>query len=173
MSIRETLQHKDEESFRFVNLRLGHRGIDPLAYLAGHLAVVPVVGIGTAAYILADLGATRIRHGAVLLVTLLVTWALKRGFRRRRPAKVMPARRPFGGGLPVHDASFPSGDTAQAAAIAMLLHLEGGLGAWVLAYPALVGWGRVALGLHFPGDIVAGAFVGFGVGAWGGWPLPG
>ncbi len=164
-SLLAALIRADHRGFLLLNRKLGHRELDPFFYLGGHLAVVPVVGLATAIYLLSDLSRSRLEHGAVLLVTLLVVWGLKKWVARRRPAGVLSARRPWGGGLPVSDASFPSGDTAQAAAIAVLLIRQGGWGPWVALYPVAVGLGRVYLGLHFPGDVFAGGLVG-GLIAW-------
>lgn len=153
----------DHRLFVLWNRRWANPLFDVLWYLGGHLAVVPLIGLLTAVYLLTDLGWARVRHGAVLLATLMVIWVLKRSIGRRRPGDVLDVRRPFGGGLPVADQSFPSGDTAQAAAISVLLMRDGGFGAWVLLYPVVVGLGRVYLGLHFPLDVAAGGLIGTSV----------
>jgi undecaprenyl-diphosphatase len=61
-------------------------------------------------------------------------------------------------------ASFPSGHTATAFALATVLSLwyPRWTAAW-LALAAVVGWSRVGLGSHFPSDVVAGAVLGSAV----------
>ena len=58
-------------------------------------------------------------------------------------------------------ASFPSGHTATAFALATVLSLwyPRWTAAW-LALATFVGWSRVGLGSHFPSDVVAGAVLG-------------
>jgi YegS/Rv2252/BmrU family lipid kinase len=96
---------------------------------------------------------------ALLLTTLTVNFGLKRLARRPRPfiaqvKAVVVGRRPS-------DASFPSGHTAAAFAGAWLLSIH--YPRWSIAYYAyatLVGWSRVHLGVHYPGDILVGAGIG-------------
>jgi undecaprenyl-diphosphatase len=61
----------------------------------------------------------------------------------------------------VADASFPSDHATAAFAIAtaVLLH-DRRLGAVVLACAAVLGAGRVAVGVHYPSDVIAGALLG-------------
>ncbi len=61
-------------------------------------------------------------------------------------------------------ASFPSGHATTAFALATVLSLwyPRWTAAW-LALATIVGWSRVALGSHFPSDVLAGAIVGVGV----------
>ena len=61
-------------------------------------------------------------------------------------------------------ASFPSGHATTVFALATVLSLwyPRWTAAW-LALAAVVGWSRIALGSHFPSDVVAGAVVGVAV----------
>ena len=68
----------------------------------------------------------------------------------------------------VHDTfSFSSGHTLHAVAFAILLgdfypvwQIE------LLFFSLLVGGSRVALGLHYPSDLIAGALIGLGTATW-------
>jgi undecaprenyl-diphosphatase len=61
-------------------------------------------------------------------------------------------------------ASFPSGHTTTAFALATILSLWYPWGRWVWGGGAvLVGWSRIILGSHFPSDVLAGAVLGVAV----------
>lgn len=61
----------------------------------------------------------------------------------------------------VADASFPSDHATAAFAIATAVFLrDRRLGAVVLAFAAVLAAGRVALGMHYPSDVLAGAALG-------------
>ncbi len=98
------------------------------------------------------------------LLDLALYYVLKRGTRRQRPFDRCADIRAC---LRVPDAfSFPSGHTLHAFAFATLLsglHPAWGPVLWALAL--LVGLARVVLGLHFPSDVLAGAFIGMGTGS--------
>ena len=62
--------------------------------------------------------------------------------------------------------SFPSGHATAAFAMAFALFLHDRKWGWLLiAMAVLVGLGRVAVGVHYPTDIIAGAVVGFAAAA--------
>ncbi|MEU9318124.1 phosphatase PAP2 family protein [Streptomyces sp. NPDC048295] len=100
--------------------------------------------------------------GAVALASTAANLLGKSMARRRRPdreqARVVVARHvPMPG-----SASFPSGHTASATAFAtavgvVLPPAAAPLGALAVA----VGYSRVHTGVHYPGDVVAGAVLGF------------
>ena len=78
--------------------------------------------------------------------------------RRRRPDRPPAAARAVP--MPV-SRSFPSGHTAAAVAFASGVARELPLaGAPLQALAALVGYSRVHTGVHYPGDVVAGALLG-------------
>ncbi len=61
--------------------------------------------------------------------------------------------------------SFPSGHTATAFAAAIVLVYGGpGIGIIAILAAALVGFGRMATGVHYPTDVIAGALIGSLVG---------
>jgi len=66
---------------------------------------------------------------------------------------------------PLTEHSFPSGHTATAFAAAVVLtYGSPGLGLIALLAAALVGFGRMATGVHYPSDVIAGALLGSVIG---------
>lgn len=91
-----------------------------------------------------------------VIMTTLVTLLIKRQVRRTRPSRRQLL---YGAGPDVH--SFPSGHAARLSTIAVWSNLLLPYGGW-LAWPLLlfVGWCRVALGIHYVGDVTAGTVLG-------------
>jgi undecaprenyl-diphosphatase len=97
---------------------------------------------------------------AIADVTLLF---LKTVYFRPRPYIVLPGvNLPFG---PAGGSSFPSGHTARASAVMMLIFFKKGRNYTPLLVIATgVAFSRVLLGVHFPLDLVGGAFLGLFIG---------
>ena len=95
---------------------------------------------------------------ATSAVVNLVVKPLGRRHRPNRPAAMVPAARKIT--MP-RSASFPSGHTAAAVAFASaagrVLPIAG---IPLHSLAALVGYSRVHTGVHYPGDVVAGALIG-------------
>ena len=91
-----------------------------------------------------------------------VYWVAKNGLRRRRPPECVPS---FTSMIVASDKfSFPSGHTSAAFLFAALVHAQApGLGVVVFGWACAVGASRVALGVHFPTDILAGAGLGLSI----------
>lgn len=95
---------------------------------------------------------------AGLVCTLLYKW-LKAKTSRPRPYQVH--REIILGANPLDQYSFPSGHTLHAVAFTIvLLGYFPFLGWLVVPFTALVALSRLLLGLHYPTDVLAGAFIG-------------
>lgn len=90
-----------------------------------------------------------------------IYFALKNALRRNRPAAALEGYRSVI--VPSDRFSFPSGHTAAAFLVATTVLLAWPLaGSVFLCWALLVGMSRVVLGVHFPGDTLAGALIGGG-----------
>jgi undecaprenyl-diphosphatase len=93
---------------------------------------------------------------ATIVATTAAIAGIKRAVRRERPREAVLL---YGRGPDSY--SFPSGHAARMAAIASWsTALIGAWGVLVWPFAALVAWSRVRLGIHYVGDVVAGAAVG-------------
>jgi undecaprenyl-diphosphatase len=96
--------------------------------------------------------------GLALLVNQLIAafWHRQRPFAAHRSAHVWGSRS--------HDPSFPSDHASAAFAIAFTVFFFDRLvGSLFLAAAVVIGAGRVFIGAHYPGDVIAGCFVGLAV----------
>jgi undecaprenyl-diphosphatase len=117
-----------------------------------------------------------VSHGGRLMGAFLIAFALelllyrtlKKSFRRQRPFVALPDAVKWI--VPPDEFSFPSGHTAGAFVMATLLSaVSMELGAVCFLFAGIVGYSRVALGVHYPGDILAGAILGLTCAYVGGW----
>ncbi|MBB3083596.1 bifunctional phosphatase PAP2/diacylglycerol kinase family protein [Geodermatophilus sabuli] len=101
--------------------------------------------------------------GSMAVSSTVVNAVLKRVFGRRRPdLGSHPVDRLLHRSLTTH--SFPSGHASSAGAFATGVALESPVAGVALAPVALaVGYSRVHVGVHYPGDVVAGLAVGTAV----------
>ena len=90
-------------------------------------------------------------------------WILKNGLRRRRPEQYVPGFRSL---IVASDQfSFPSGHSSAAfLLVTCLCAIYGVAAVSMLIWAGAVGTSRMLLGVHFPGDIVAGAGMGTSIG---------
>jgi undecaprenyl-diphosphatase len=118
--------------------------------------------------------------GLVFAVAALVAAGFERGVKlavgRQRPYQTVPGAQLRLGAAP-NDPSFPSGDAIRGAflvaAAVFGLRLPWEVGGLLLLVAALVAAGRVRAGVHFPLDVWAGFWVGFGFGLAASGLLPG
>jgi membrane-associated phospholipid phosphatase len=100
--------------------------------------------------------------GESIIVTAIISTALKYGVNRTRPFITYPyIQKETDGGSP----SFPSGHTSDAFATATSLSLA--FPKWYVIAPSflwagIVGYSRMDLGVHYPSDVLAGAIIGAG-----------
>lgn len=96
---------------------------------------------------------------AVFVVERCLYFIFKSLFKRNRPPQAIPG---FESAITPSDKfSFPSGHTSAAFLMAAILaSVVPGLGWFMYPWAASIGMARVALGVHFPTDVMAGALMG-------------
>ncbi|RUO29514.1 phosphatase PAP2 family protein [Aliidiomarina sanyensis] len=99
---------------------------------------------------------------AAFLVEIPVYWVLKNTLRRTRPYERV---KHFTSLIQASDKfSFPSGHTTAAFMFAGICAvIMPSLALWVYLWAVAIGLSRIALGVHYPTDIVAGALLGSGL----------
>lgn len=134
-----------------------------LARFASTLLPELLLGLLLAALLLGPRMRVSRQRILIVLAAMLLAWLAARALQ-----SLWPQPRPFmlGVGTPwlphAASASFPSMHACVAAAWATALALwrKPPLSAVASALALLIGWSRVALGLHFPADVLAGAVLG-------------
>jgi undecaprenyl-diphosphatase len=166
MQILQRLQTLDNRLFEHVFRHSGRRTVILLAKSITHSGggllhfAVPLL--------LWSLG---VPESGRFMLTLLLALALERllyrllknGLKRRRPQDYLPG---FNSLITAPDKfSFPSGHSSAAFLLATVLTVfYGGIFAGMFIWAAAVALSRILLGVHFPGDTLAGAIMGICVG---------
>ncbi|MBN7798721.1 phosphatase PAP2 family protein [Parahaliea mediterranea] len=106
-----------------------------------------------------DVGLFALLLGTALLLERSLYWSLKNSLKRRRPQDAVPGFRSL---ITASDQfSFPSGHSSAAFLLATALVLVyGGPVVAMYLWASAVALSRVVLGVHFPGDTLAGATMG-------------
>lgn len=107
-------------------------------------------------------------HGRNFFMTALMAYALeiplytiiKRTIKRARPFNTIPGMKFLI--APPDEFSFPSGHTAAAFLMAILLsHFYPAVQVPALIWALLIGFSRIYLGVHYPTDVAVGAVLGY------------
>jgi undecaprenyl-diphosphatase len=141
--------------------RPAHAALAAIAHSGDSLVLVPLLGLlwwreGFAA------GSIALPLAAAFLLSVLLSTLVKYAVRRRRPTGDWGAmyRR-------TDPHSFPSGHAARTVALTVVALACGlpGPGLLLAVWSVLVGFSRVALGVHYLLDVVAGYLLGLAIGA--------
>jgi undecaprenyl-diphosphatase len=154
----------DEDAFRAIHVGLGNPGLDilmlilstsGLGWVQGLFALLLLRWNGTKYYVLPLLT-------TIIVAGIPVAQLLKRIMPRDRPSNLFYSK--------PHETfyanSFPSGHTATSFAVATMLFLmtyrskNAWIGQLALVWASLVGVSRIYRGIHWPTDVIAGAFAG-------------
>ncbi len=166
------LQNLDVAGFRFVNQTLANPISDVvMPWLSGNVLVGPALAV-LAGWLLWRAGA----KGRCFLAVLVLSLALTDGLVTNQLKQAIGRPRPFDGLADVHlltgkglAKSMPSSHAANVAGAAMVAGLFYRRSRrFSIPVAAAVGLSRVAVGVHYPSDV----FVGWFIGAAGGWGFP-
>jgi len=94
------------------------------------------------------------------IVTVVLVLAMKKFFRRARPALETLGNKRFGLRQALKSYSFPSGDSAQAGSFAMSMFLLTGEKTWGVVAIIIAVWGRIYFGCHYVSDCLCGTLLG-------------
>ncbi|MEJ7792817.1 MAG: phosphatase PAP2 family protein [Gaiellaceae bacterium] len=149
--------------------------LDPLFELLSHVGSFGLVWLGLAlAFSLTHSGDSwrrpwllrpwlLVRVAVTIMAAELVSGLLKMSLSRDRPPLAEPEPMPLVPLPATH--SFPSGHATVSFACATVLALAVPRLRWPLfALAALIGVSRIYVGVHYPGDVLAGALLGVGLG---------
>jgi len=162
MTLLSTLMKFDSTLFCWCMARKRASEIAKISRLISHLGdgfYYAILGV-MLMWLEVDYGSDFFISGIIAFaLELPVYFILKNSIRRNRPCDVIAGFEAFL--VPSDKFSFPSGHTAAAFVMASLTHYyypEYGLLAYICAI--LIGMSRVLLGVHYPGDILAGMILG-------------
>lgn len=139
-----------------------------IIFCAVWLPYLLIIGLGVFLLMHHDKPSTAARDLFVILIAAFAAWAVARiikiGFPLPRPFFVLQGVHPLF--IPDDMQAFPSGHATFFSALAAALYLyHRRLGLWFVLAALLIGFARVAAGVHWPGDILGGYIIGTSIGA--------
>jgi len=160
-------QNVDIKLLREINLNRNQSLDGTFKFLSNSAAPISVglpIGLFGVGLITKDSALTRnaVLIGTSVVVSTVITTLMKKTINRPRPFETYPDIEKLSDG---GSASFPSGHTSGAFSLATSLSLE--YPKWYIIAPSYVwasavAYSRMDLGVHYPSDILMGAFVGAG-----------
>ncbi|AOZ92111.1 phosphatase PAP2 family protein [Paenibacillus crassostreae] len=155
----------DQQIFQWINRRLHHRFLNFWLYYLTHLGGATftiTVSILTWAFAPLPWSTTGAQAAIALAISHIPVSIVKKLYPRLRPYIAIKETNTFRN--PLSDHSFPSGHTTAAFSTAFPFMLA--FPEWMpvfLSLSTIVGFSRIYLGLHYPSDVLAGAFIGSSV----------
>lgn len=160
----ESIEHLDAGCFKWINGSLHNSFFDGLMPLVSYAGQGGIIWIVLGVLFFAFSHRTMKNAALLMLLALLASYLLdeellKNIFRRPRPFETLTGINLLV--LPPHSYSFPSGHTANAFAAGLVLARKiPSIACPVLALAFVMAFSRVYVGVHYPLDILVGAFVG-------------
>jgi len=159
----EYLYHNDRRLFEYINKRIKCKVLDLFMPRITHLGGASFTVLSCLFLYIFGQGETRLAATqAIVTVTSSqgIVQLFKNTVNRKRPYLVLPEVNTFWSRL-LKDHSFPSGHTTAGFSLAAVLALHFpnyGPVSYLLA--TMVGISRIYTGMHYPSDVLSGAFLG-------------